>query len=286
MVISQDQLKAFYEVSRHKSFTKAAYELGLTQSALSHRIRNLEEQLETTLFVREPSGIRLTESGSKLLEFCRVQSQMETELLADIVGANQNELKGHLRIGGTSSLMWSVVVPALTDLLSLHPNVQFEFMEREIHELPELLKNGSVDFIITSGKIEKANFERIYLGDEINVLIETKKKLQRIERYLDHDSNDQVTLDFLKLQGIQKSKINRCFMDNINGIIAGVEAGLGKAVVPQHLLKNLNNSRIVPNMKELRTQTFLYLIKQPFYSKLHNTVVKELTQNVSSYLNQ
>ena len=73
MELSQDQLKAFYEVARQGSFTKAALSLALTQSALSHRIKNLESHLETSLFVRASTGIRLTETGKKLLQYVQVQ---------------------------------------------------------------------------------------------------------------------------------------------------------------------------------------------------------------------
>ncbi len=287
MTLSQDQLKAFYEVSRLQSFTKAAFDLGLTQSALSHRIRKLEEQLETTLFVRDPAGIRLTEAGVKLLEFCRMQSQMETELLAEIINSSNKEMKGHLRIGGASTLLWSTVVPALSDFLNKHSSIQFEFIEREIRELPDLLQNGSVDFIITCGKLDRVNFEGYYLGDEINVLVESKKSSSsRSEYYLDHDSNDQVTLNFLKIQGSKKTKISRCFMDNIAGIIAGVEAGLGKAVIPLHLINGLKNLKIVSSAKELRQPAYLYILKQPYYSRLHSAVVKELVEKVALHLSK
>jgi DNA-binding transcriptional LysR family regulator len=278
MTLSQDQLRAFYEVSRFQSFTKAALELGLTQSALSHRVKKLEEQIETTLLIRDPSGIRLTE------EFCRMQSQMESELLADIINPSSKEMKGHLRIGGISTLLWSVVVPSLSEFLSKYNSIHFEMMEREIRELPELLQNGSVDMIVTSGKIDRESFEGYYLGDEINILIEAKKALSNSEIYLDHDSNDQVTLDFLKHQGSRKTKIKRRYMDNISGIMAGVEAGLGRAVVPVHLTKSLKNVRIVADKKEMRLPVYLYILKQPFYSKLHSSVIKELIEKVGTHL--
>jgi DNA-binding transcriptional LysR family regulator len=284
MTLSQDQLRAFYEVSRFQSFTKAALELGLTQSALSHRVKKLEEQIETTLLIRDPSGIRLTEAGLKLLEFCRMQSQMESELLADIINPSSKEMKGHLRIGGISTLLWSVVVPSLSEFLSKYNSIHFEMMEREIRELPELLQNGSVDMIVTSGKIDRESFEGYYLGDEINILIEAKKALSNSEIYLDHDSNDQVTLDFLKHQGSRKTKIKRRYMDNISGIMAGVEAGLGRAVVPVHLTKSLKNVRIVADKKEMRLPVYLYILKQPFYSKLHSSVIKELIEKVGTHL--
>ncbi len=284
MTLSQDQLAAFYEVSRQKSFTKAADELGLTQSALSHRIRKLEEQLETTLFMRDPSGIRLTEPGLKLLEFCRLQSQIEDELLASLTNPFEKKIKGYLRIGGASTLLSSVVVPALADFLAQNNLVQFEFIEGELSELPEYLQTGKVDFIVTCGKIERANFEGHYLGDEVNVLVETKKSPNREDVYLDHDASDQTTFNFLKHQGMKKIKVERCFLDNINGIIAGVEAGLGKAVVPKHLIKDSKKIKVSTNQKEMKVPAYLYVLKQPFYSALHTAVVKELTKNIPHLL--
>lgn len=284
MTLSQDQLKAFYEVSRQQSFTKAAHELGLTQSALSHRIRKLEEQLETTLLIRDPAGIRLTEAGSKLLDFCRLQYQIETELLTSLMSPTDKKIKGYLRIGGASTLLWSVIVPALADFLSQNDLVQFEFIEDELSQLPEVLQTGKVDLIITCGKVERANFEGYYLGDEVNVLVEGKKSSSRSDVYLDHDANDQTTTNFLKYQGQRKIKFERCFLDNITGIIAGVEAGLGKAVIPKHLIKGSKSIKTIPDLKEMRVPVFLYTLKQPFYSKLHAAAIKELTEKAGALL--
>ncbi|MNJ96838.1 HTH-type transcriptional regulator YofA [compost metagenome] len=284
MTLSQDQLKAFYEVSRRQSFTKAANELGLTQSALSHRIRKLEEQLETTLFVRDPSGIRLTEAGANLLEFCRLQSQLETEFLSNLMSPSDKTMKGHLRIGGASTVLWSAVVPALSEFLIENGSIQFEMIEDELKHLPDLLQTGRVDMIVTCGKVDRNNFEGFHLGEEVNILIEAKKTRPGAEIYLDHDANDQMTINFLKHQGQRKAKIERRFMDNINGIIAGVEAGLGKAVMPKHLIKGMKNIKPVSDQKELRDAVYLYTLKQPFYSKLHTAVIKELTEKVGTFL--
>lgn len=284
MTLSQDQLKAFYEVSRQQSFTKAAQELGLTQSALSHRIRKLEEQLETTLLVRDPAGIRLTEAGTRLLEYCRLQGQIEEELLADLVGQPNNQIKGFLRIGGASSLLWSTVVPALSDFLKKHASVQFEMIEGGLTELPSLLQTGQVDLIVTCGKLDQAHFEGYYLGDEVSIMIQSKTKSARSEIYLDHDANDQTTINYFKHQGIRKTKFQRCFVGNITGIIAGIQAGLGSAVLPKHLLKGQKNLKPVTNQKELISPVYLYILKQPFYSKLHQEVIKELNENLGKYL--
>ncbi|MFM8314231.1 MAG: LysR family transcriptional regulator, partial [Deltaproteobacteria bacterium] len=71
MSISSSQLDAFFACSQTGNFTKAAKLLHLTQSALSQRILNLEGELQTTLFIRERNGIRLTSAGRELVQYCR-----------------------------------------------------------------------------------------------------------------------------------------------------------------------------------------------------------------------
>lgn len=138
--------------------------------------------------------------------------------------------------------------------------------------------------IVTCGKVDRMNFEGYYLGDEINTMIESKKKLSRPDVYLDHDPSDQTTMNYLKQQGQGKAKIQRCFVGNINGIIAAVDAGLGRAVMPRHLIKNQKNIRPLDGQKEMITPVYLYVLKQPFYSKLHEGVMKELKEKLHAFL--
>src|SRR4030095_1075455 len=64
--LSLDLLKGFEAAARHLSFTRAAQELSLTQSAISREIKSLEEQIGQLLFVRVHRGLRLTEAGQLL----------------------------------------------------------------------------------------------------------------------------------------------------------------------------------------------------------------------------
>lgn len=59
-------IRAFEAAARHKSFTKAAEELGMTQSAISYQIKVLEERLGAPLFLRRPRQVTLTEAGLRL----------------------------------------------------------------------------------------------------------------------------------------------------------------------------------------------------------------------------
>ena len=68
---STGALRAFEAAARNLSFTGAANELGLTQGAVSHQIKELETRLDVKLFNREAKGIVLTEAGTTYLPYVR-----------------------------------------------------------------------------------------------------------------------------------------------------------------------------------------------------------------------
>src|SRR5437867_4099333 len=105
MKISSHSLEAFLCVARLGKFAKAAESLGISQSALSQRILNLESQLETTLFVRNRAGSRLTPEGEDLLRYAQAQEILEEEYLKSKGGKGLN---GSLRVGGFSSITRSL----------------------------------------------------------------------------------------------------------------------------------------------------------------------------------
>lgn len=284
MNLPQDQLRAFFEVARLGSFTKAADHLGLTQSALSHRIKNLEGFLETSLFVRANNGVRITEAGNKLLKYTRVQSQIESEFISDLKTDPSEGLGGVLRIGGASTLMWPIVVPALGKFIRSNSNLQIEMNVRELSELPALLQSGQVDIILTCGKIDRLQFEEVYLGDEVNVLVESKKFNDIPEVYLDHHPEDRTTIEYLKIHDDKVQKMNRSYYDDINGILAAVDAGLGRAVLPLHMLSEYKSLKVVRGERKLKVPVYLCFLKQPFYSKLHLAALDVIKKEVPRLL--
>lgn len=286
MTISQIQLEAFTEVSKAKSFSKAADALGLTQSALSHRIRNLEEHLQISLFIRRGHGIELTEAGTKLIRYCRLQRQAEEEFIQEFLPKKNTagKLSGTIRLGGASTLIRSVVVPALAQLLNDNHDIRIQLHTAELRDLPSLLNRGEVDFLVTCEGVQiPGSVERI-IGYEENVLIESNRKKRAADVYLDHDMEDKTTFNFLKFNGKKSSVLNRSFMDDIYGIIDGVSHGLGKAVVPTHLIAGRKDLSIVKDYKSVKTPVCLYQMDQPYYSKLHLAVSENLERNAKIFL--
>lgn len=286
--LSSLRLDAFYEVARTLSFSRAAQALHISQSALSQRIINLEQELERSLFVRDPAGVRLTESGEELLRYCQMRSGLEADLLnrfrMDARTGLKESLAGVVRIGGFSSIMRSVIMPALQDVIRSHSGVQMEIVSRETHELPKLLRSGEIDFAVLDAKVERSGLESHLLGHEENVLVRSSKLSCPPDVFLDHDPNDMTTELFLKQQGRKLTARKRHYLDNIDGVIEGAALGWGGAVVPRHLLRGRRDLTIVSDLKSHRSPVYLHYYTQPFYSRLHQAVVKALSEKSAKLL--
>lgn len=178
MKINSSQLEAFFAVAKQLNFTKAAESLNVTQSALSQRIAKLEDELGVTLFIRDRTSIRLTESGEQVLRYCQLNDSAESELLAKLKSTNE-DLAGVLRIGGFSSINRSLVIPSLKKLMNKNPRLSLQLISRELKELSPLLKSAEVDYIFTTKKSDSPDIESLFLGYEENVLVKLKKSLDQ-----------------------------------------------------------------------------------------------------------
>lgn len=283
MNIPSLHLEAFFAVSQTLNFTKAAEKLHITQSALSQRILNLEKDLELTLIIRDRAGLRLTEAGEKLVRYCQLKNNLEQEVLSSLKAHDKASISGVVRIGGFSSITSSIVIPALANLLSSHKNISIQIITKEMNELLDLLKRGEIDYVILDDRLDREELERIFLGKEKNVLVQ-HKKYQGEDIYLDHDEMDEVTIKYLKQAKLKTKDIKRQYLDDIHGLIHGVEQHLGKAVLPLHLIKDKTHFEILDKSQILEIPVYLYYYAQPYYSNLHHKVVGALKDSFAKYL--
>ncbi|MGE0633276.1 MAG: LysR family transcriptional regulator [Pseudobdellovibrionaceae bacterium] len=286
MSLSSLQLDAFVEVSKTQNFSVAASNLGLTQSALSQRILNLESDLQLTLFIREPRVARLTDAGEKLLRYVKQKNQLETEFLEGLKNSVQGELAGVLRFAGFSTITRSVLLPALERFISKNPRIQFDIQSKELRELPPMLLRGEVDYLLSTTPIQKQNVLSELIGHEENVLVHRKKGAFRKDVYLDHDSADTATEEFFRFQGKKIKNYQRSFLDDIYGILDGVKAGLGSAVVSRHLVDEDKEIEIVSGYKPLRVPIYLHFFEEPFYTQVQNQIMDHLRKQLPLYLKE
>ena len=286
MKLPSIQLEAFSEVCRLKNFTKAAKSLGMTQSALSQRILKLEEVLETTLIIRERSGLQLTHAGQTLLQFCLANESLETEFLSRMITENSSELVGSVRVAGFSSIMASVVIPLFAGLCLEHPKLKFVFLSRELDDLPGMLKRGEVDFILMDVVVERADWVSKLIGYEENVLVE-KKSYRGPNVFLENDENELTTRQYFALKDHSRKELySSHYVDDIYGILAGLQNGMARAILPKHLIRREPYLRILRPEVVLKVPVVLHYVEQAHYSGLHRSVVKILEENFGKLIGE
>ena len=145
-----NDLLAFMAVARERSFTRAAGQLGVSQSALSHTIRRLETALDLRLLARTTRSVALTDAGERLLSGVRHHLEgIDVELAA--LTALRDKPSGTLRINAGEHAVRSVLWPKLNGFLRTYPDIKVE-----VHQ-----DNGYVD--IVAGRYDAG----VRLGQEV-----------------------------------------------------------------------------------------------------------------------
>src|SRR4051812_43830060 len=130
-----NDLIAFVVVAQERSFTRAAAKLGVSQSALSHTLRGLEERLKVRLLTRTTRSVAPTEAGERLLRSIGPRlEELEAEL-ADLVASGEKPA-GTVRITATDHAAKTVLWPALKKVSADYPDIKVEvFMDYRLTDI-------------------------------------------------------------------------------------------------------------------------------------------------------
>ena len=165
------QLRYFAAVARHGSFTKAADELHLAQSAVSQQVRRLENELGVELLARTTRKVHVTEAGEiTLARASRVLSEV------DALGSELDELsglvRGHLTVGGVLPAGGFDLPDLLLEFNKLHPNVELALREGTASSMAAALQRDELDVAIAMFEPEEvpAGLAHRRLGTEALVL--------------------------------------------------------------------------------------------------------------------
>jgi DNA-binding transcriptional LysR family regulator len=119
------QLQTFLAVARHRSFAGAARELGVSRSAVSQTVRQLEEQLRVALLVRTTRSVSTTDAGRRLVDGAGPALGQALATLTE-VSAQPGETVGRLRISVPSFAVPFVIAPVLPTFRARHPRIEVE----------------------------------------------------------------------------------------------------------------------------------------------------------------
>lgn len=139
-------LRAFESAARHLSFTRAAAELHVTQSAVSHSVRDLETHLRTSLFARDGRRLVLTEAGRLYLAFATEALQRLRAGERAVVDPRRNARVLTVSVSPSFAAKW--LVPRLGALAAVHPD-----LDLRISANPEHIdfSDGEIDVAIRHG---------------------------------------------------------------------------------------------------------------------------------------
>lgn len=140
-----DALRALCAVRRHGGVTRAAEALGLSQSAVSHKIRRLETSLDCELLGRKPGAAMFTAAGEDLLDYAGRILGLHDEALLSL---SRTALSGRIALGLTEDTACTDLARILGRFRRLHPHVSVRTKVRMSLVLRDMLERGELDAAI------------------------------------------------------------------------------------------------------------------------------------------
>ena len=237
-------LQAFECAARHGSFTKAADELSLTQSAVSRQIKTLEAQLGVTLFERVRKRVILSAAGHQLLpQISRLLAQSEELVMtARAIAAGDDVLS--IATLPTFGNRW--LMPRLPDFMARHPGLMVDVASRS---RPFDLTAEHFDLAIHYGQPVWAQATCKYLCSETILPVASPALLQRahVSRPQDLEKTPLLQLatrpglwaEWFQLQGIDSQNAYKgSRFDEFSMIIEAAVRDVGIALLPLYLIEN------------------------------------------------
>lgn len=259
MNINYEHYKVFYHVATTLSFSKASTNLYISQSAVSQSIKTLEEKLQTTLFHRSTKKVTLTHEGTLLLQHIEPAIHLihhgENNILA-----NRSLQQGKIRIGASDTICKHILLPYFQQFHQDYPNINLQVTNRTSLKCVQLLKQGTVDFIITNLPNEQITstmtiepfytFQDIFIaGTRFDHLRHTTLSLEDILNYpllmLEKNTTTSqyaesiFTKHHLKLQPEVE-------LTSIDLLVELAKINIGISLVPDYCIKHEPMERIFP----------------------------------------
>jgi len=165
MNLDLSSLRSVIAAAEHGSFRQAATALNLKQSALSRRIRHLEEQIGVSLFERSSGGVRLTPAGESMAHASRRLFAEIDEMVAASRLADRGEA-GVVKIGFGLGVSTSKLRTVLAEYIKTFPGVRLNVTERSRSRLITVLGSGELDVAIVAGQARQHNGPSMSLWSE------------------------------------------------------------------------------------------------------------------------
>ena len=154
------QLRYFLAVSEELSFSRAAERCFISQSAISHQITKLEQELGAPLFERSTRVVKLSPAGSRLVPIAQEVLSLETKAFAVA-----KEPRNRIRITASMSFAPQSLA-AIAHVREKHPDLDIEFVIKNFTDRIEAVSAGDADIALIRGEVDRPGLETVELGVE------------------------------------------------------------------------------------------------------------------------
>lgn len=237
------QLQAFQAVARTSSFTHAARELHLTQSAISHSIKALEEELGCSLFTRVGKKMHISQAGEVLLD----QTQTVFAALYQAREAVKNLSawgRGRLRVGASVTICHYIVTSVIREFRECFPDAELVIDPMETYESHTAIMDNRLDLAITLPPTANDNLAFCPLFTDELLLVYAPSHplarngiLQRQElkhgKYMllsKRNATFDLLLDYLRKERVELGKMAE--LGSVDAVKDLIKLGMGIGVLP------------------------------------------------------
>lgn len=261
MINDLNLLKSFYYVAVEESVSKAAIKLCISQPAVSQNIKQLENEIGFSLFVRTNKGVKLTNEGKEVYSYCK-NIFKQVDLLNQTLQDLSTLEAGILNIGASDTICKYYLIDILKQFEELYPKIRYRVTNCTTNESLNLLKQREVDiaFVHTPIPNNDLNYYNCLRLDDVFVCSydfddSNIKCLEDLTKYrtllLEDSSHSRRVLDnnLLKYNIKLKPKFELASLDLL---IEFCKKNMGIiCVAKQYIQKELNNKELkIINLKE------------------------------------
>lgn len=184
------KIDTLLEIIHQQSYTKAAKALSLTQPAVSHHVRQLEQSLGVRIFDMEKNKLKLTQEGEIVVKYARRMKALHARMLMDLADAERQMT--HIRVGVTHTAESNLIAEALAHYSIENTGITITVSSDTIKNLYDELENFQLDLIIVEDRPSSPGLNSLLLDTDCLVCALSNKNA------LSHQT--MVTIEDLKRQ--------------------------------------------------------------------------------------
>lgn len=244
MICNLEYFKVFYYTAKCSSVTGAAAELAISQPAVSQSLKQLENSLGVSLFVRASRGVRLTAEGEVLYSYVEKGYEQIRQGVEKVQQMQSLEL-GEVHIGASDMTLRFFLLPFLERFHEEYPEIKVVVSNGPTPETLSLLREGKIDFGVVSTPFgETEDISAVRVREIEDVFVAGRRFISYKNKMLDFQELEELPMIFL-----EGNTSTRHYMDDYlsgNGVVLRPEFELATSdMIVQFALRNLGVGCVV-----------------------------------------